>query len=427
MKFKKRTAVVLAAMMLSCVGANISFADNNEYKAYISGYPDGSFKPAKTVTRAEVAVIVASLIRNGEKIDDSVKFADIQKGHFAYDSVNYLRSKDILSKDSGGYDIKKEMTRGEFCSVIVKAYKLTKGDGAVKDFADAKGNMYKSYIDIAVSNGYMSGYPDGSFKPDKAVSRAEAVSIINKVTGRPGEKEVIEKLLTNPKVPNDVKTSNWAYYNIVSATNTFSFGKMTPIEDKKDDKKEDKKDEKTEVKKDEQSPTKTENDKKEAVDEKIDINNLKDGEYKVSVELWKANGEKDPAEVSMANNAIEKTAILKVENKKAELYLSMNSMTLAGSDKKGHMETAWYFDSKQDYVKSLDASSNTGKEVTVVDEYTDASIEDGAETKFPKTVKFPVKIGEDFVYLKIQVDIMKALGGANPDAAVKIDWKSIKK
>ena len=129
----------------------------------------------------------------------------------------------------------------------------------------------------------------------------------------------------------------------------------------------------------------------------------------------------------MANNAIEKNAILKVENKKAELYLSMNSMTLAGSDKKGHMETAWYFDSKQDYVKSLDASSNTGKEVTVVDEYTDASIEDGSETKFPKTVKFPVKAGEDFVYLKIQVDIMKALGGANPDAAVKIDWKSIKK
>lgn len=423
MKFKKRTAVVLAALMLASLGAaSLSSADSNEYKAYISGYPDGSFKPAKTVTRAEVAVIVASLIRNGEKIDDNVKFADIQKGHFAYDSVNYLRAKDILSKDNGGYDVKKDMTRGEFCSVIVKAYKLTKGD-AVKDFADVKDNMYKSYIDIAVSNGYMSGYPDGSFKPDKAVSRAEAVSIINKITGRPGEKEVIEKLLTNPKVPNDVKSTNWAYYNIVSATNTFSFGKMTPLENKKEEKKE----EKTEVKKDEQQPSKIENDKKDLSNEKIDINNLKDGEYKVSVELWKANGEKVPSELSMANNAIEKTAILKVESNKAYLQLSMNSMTLSGFDKKGHMEAAWYYDSKQDYIKGLDSSSNTGKEVTVVEEYTDASIEDGSETKFPKTVKFPVKVGEDFVYLKVQVDIMKSFGGANPDAVVKIDWKSIKK
>ena len=52
-----------------------------------------------------------------------------------------------------------------------------------------------------------------------------------------GEKEVIEKLLTNPKVPNDVKSTNWAYYNIVSATNTFSFGKMTPLENKKEGKR----------------------------------------------------------------------------------------------------------------------------------------------------------------------------------------------
>ena len=65
MKFKKKTVVVLAAMMMTSLGiASFSFANQNEYKAYISGYPDGSFKPAKTVSRAEVSVIVSSLIRH---------------------------------------------------------------------------------------------------------------------------------------------------------------------------------------------------------------------------------------------------------------------------------------------------------------------------------------------------------------------------
>ena len=415
MKFKKKTVVVLAAMMMTSLGiASFSFANQNEYKAYISGYPDGSFKPAKTVSRAEVSVIVSSLIRNGEKIDDSVKFADIEKGHFAYDSVNYLRAKEILSKDNNGYDVKKDMTRGEFCAVIVKAYNLKKSEASSKEFADIKDNMYKSYIDIAASNGYMNGYPDGTFKPEKAVSRAEAVSIINKVTGRPRDKEVLENIHTNPKAPHDVKKSNWAYYNIVSATNTLVVEQANLSGEKKEENKE------------EQSQSKTQTDKKAEASDKIDIKNLKDGQYTVSVELWKANGEKNPTELSMANKAIGKTATLIVKDKKAYIQLTMSPMTLGDSNQKGHMEDAWYYESKQDYIKSLDSSSNLGKDVTVVEEYTDKSIDSGEDTDFPKTIQFPVTIGQDFAYLKIQVDIMSFIGGANPDAAVKIDWKSIK-
>ena len=104
----------------------------------------------------------------------------------------------------------------------------------------------------------------------------------------------------------------------------------------------------------------------------------------------------------------------------------MSPMTLGDSNQKGHMEDAWYYESKQDYIKSLDSSSNLGKDVTVVEEYTDKSIDSGEDTDFPKTIQFPVTIGQDFAYLKIQVDIMSFIGGANPDAAVKIDWKSIK-
>jgi len=282
--------------------------------------------------------MISNLIRDGEQIDRNVEFTDVKKGSWAYDSVNYLRIKNIISSDNGGkYSVKDDMSRAELCSVIVKAYNLTKEDGVSKKFSDIEKNEYKDYIEIMVSNGYMSGYPDGTFKPDKKVSRAEIASILNDVLGRPKAIEELKKMNGNLVIPKDVSINYWAYSNIVSAINDLK--EQDTVQDNiTKDKKEEKILEKA--------------DKKHT--EKVDYKNLKDGEYKISVGMLKAEGQDTPSELSMANDSIEHKAMLNVENGKAKLYLVTKPMALKSfGEQKGHLQNAWYYGSKEDYYKSL--------------------------------------------------------------------------
>ncbi len=412
-KTARRKLALTLSLIISLGFQRSAFASDYTYKAYMKGYPDGSFNPAKVVTRAEVAVMISNLIRDGEQIDRNVEFTDVKKGSWAYDSVNYLRTKNIISSDNGGkYSVKDDMSRAELCSVIVKAYNLTKEDGVSKKFSDIEKNEYKDYIEIMVSNGYMSGYPDGTFKPDKKVSRAEIASILNDVLGRPKAIEELKKMNGNLVIPKDVSINYWAYSNIVSAINDLK--EQDTVQDNiTKDKKEEKILEKA--------------DKKHT--EKVDYKNLKDGEYKISVGMLKAEGQDTPSELSMANGSIEHKAMLKVENGKAKLYLVTKPMALKSfGEQKGHLQNAWYYGSKEDYYKSL-TDKNTGnlKSVEITDKYNDKAFDTDDVKSYPKTIAFPVEIGTDFIYIKIEVDVMNSLGGIKPDAAIKLDWSSLEK
>ena len=413
MKRSTRRKLALTLSLIMSLGLQRSVFASDTYKAYMKGYPDGSFKPASVVTRAEVAVMISNLIRDDEEIDQSLEFTDVKKGNWAYDSVNYLRTKNILSSDNGGkYSVKDNMSRAELCSVIVKAYHLTKEDGVSKKFSDIEKNEYKEYIEIMVSNGYMSGYPDGTFKPDKKVSRAEIASILNDVLGRPEAIEELKKMNSKLVIPKDVNANHWAYSNIVSAIND-----LKEQETVQDNITKDKQEEKTLEKED----------KKET--EKVDYKNLKDGEYKLSVEMLKAEGQDTPSELSMANDSIEHKAILKVENGKAKLYLVTKPMALKSfGEQKGHLQNAWYYGSKEDYHKSLtDKKIDNLKTVEIIDKYKDKAFDTEDIKSYPKTVAFPVEIGADFAYIRIEVDVMNSLGGMKPDAAIKLDWSSLEK
>ncbi|EHL15200.1 hypothetical protein HMPREF9628_00851 [Peptoanaerobacter stomatis] len=413
MKKTARRKLALTLSLIMSLGLQRSVFASDTYKAYMKGYPDGSFNPAKVVTRAEVAVMISNLIRDGEQIDRNVEFTDVKKGNWAYDSVNYLRTKNIISSDNGGkYSVKDDMSRAELCSVIVKAYNLTKEDGVSKKFSDIEKNEYKDYIEIMVSNGYMSGYPDGTFKPDKKVSRAEIASILNDVLGRPKAIEELKKMNGNLVIPKDVSINYWAYSNIVSAINDLK--EQDTVQDNiTKDKKEEKILEKA--------------DKKHT--EKVDYKNLKDGEYKISVDMLKAEGQDTPSELSMANGSIEHKAMLNVENGKAKLYLVTKPMALKSfGEQKGHLQNAWYYGSKEDYYKSLtDKKVDNLKSVEIIDKYNDKAFDAEDVKSYPKTIAFPVEIGTDFIYIKIEVDVMNSLGGIKPDAAIKLDWSSLEK
>ena len=145
--------------------------------------------------------------------------------------------------------------------------------------------------------------------------------------------------------------------------------------------------------------------------------------------MLKAEGQDTPSELSMANGSIEHKAMLKVENGKAKLYLVTKPMALKSfGEQKGHLQNAWYYGSKEDYYKSL-TDKNTGnlKSVEITDKYNDKAFDTDDVKSYPKTIAFPVEIGTDFIYIKIEVDVMNSLGGIKPDAAIKLDWSSLEK
>ncbi len=163
----------------------------------------------------------------------------------------------------------------------------------------------------------------------------------------------------------------------------------------------------------------------EAKEENIDIQNLKDGVYKVQVEMFKSNGSDEPSEKSMANDALEKTALLKVKDKKATLTITMKPMALAGfGDKKGHLTSAWYYETKEEYIEHLRNPQDVSrlKATSFSQTYTDVDFLTDEKRQFPKNVIFPVKIGEMYSYIKVDIDAMPT---ARPDAAVYIKWNSI--
>ena len=391
---RKKIALSLA-MLIMMQGISYSFADN--YPAYMKGFADGSFKAENLITRAEASVIVSNLI--GYEEFQQTEYKDIKKDNWAYKSVNHLRTKKILSSDE--YNITENISRGELCSIIAKAYNLTKDDANIKKFKDIEKNKYKKYIDIMTSKKYMKGFPDGSFKPDKALTRAEMTVIINKVTGREKDIDKLKKMTPNLTIPKDLTSKHWAYKDIISAVNNLKEKDDELIEN--------------EIKNKNSSNNMTTNNLT------IDYKNLKDGEYKLNIALLKSAGEKNPTEKSMANNAISNIAILKVENSKATLYMQMEAMKLRGLEgKKGHLENAWYYENKDTYLKYLSTADKALlKNVELISTYKDNS------KTYPKIIAFPIQIGEKFAYIKVEVDIMKELGASSPDAVVSIDWNSI--
>lgn len=208
--------------------------------------------------------------------------------------------------------------------------------------------------------------------------------------------------------PKDINEKHWAYANIISSMNDLQKNTedMTSINQQI----------KYEV-----------NNK----NQKIDISKLEDGDYKINIQMYKAVGENEPVEHSMANNAINHNAVLNVKNNKANIIVVMKGMALKGfGDKKGHLQRAWYYDSKQDYIKSLKESDNSSlyKEVKVLDTFNEVAFESEEIKSFPKDISIPVEIGEKYAYIRVEVDAMRAIGGTGlADAVIKIDWNSIEK
>ena len=190
------------------------------HKLYIYGYEDNTFKPEGNMTRAEAAAMLARL--QGLDLSNTARpnFIDVRSGWYNAVINAVVNAGYMKGYPDGTFRPDGKITRAEFAQMI-KA--IDKANSGMAPFADVKGHWAQNAIDQAYANKRITGYPDGTFRPNNHITRAEAVTVFNKLydrsvnfSGLNGVKDAI--------VPfNDVTASHWAYYEIVESSNTHEF------------------------------------------------------------------------------------------------------------------------------------------------------------------------------------------------------------
>ncbi len=197
---------------------------------YIVGYEDGSFGPERNMTRAEASAIFARLLsdRLGERIPSGsgVKFEDVDPDAWYAGSVQYLTGYGIaVGFDDGLFHGDEAITRAEFVAMTVRFF-AAYGDGNAEimeqyaEFNDVSDGYWAAeYIQDAAIHGWIVGYGDGTFRPGADITRAEVVTIVNRLLGREADEDYIadnyRRLVTFP----DVSSRHWAYYDVMESAN----------------------------------------------------------------------------------------------------------------------------------------------------------------------------------------------------------------
>ena len=199
-----------------------------EHKAYIFGYPDGAFRPNGNMTRSEAAAIFARLIAEAknETISGKSSFKDVNSGEWYASYVAYLEKYNVL-KGYSDHTFRADnfVTRAEFVAMSVRYYDLFKDLPSVpntKKYSDVSPNYWAvKDISIAKEIGWLNGYADGTFRGDNEITRAEAVTVINRATNRTPDKVTINTDYTKLNRFTDVTDSSaWFFYDVMEACNT---------------------------------------------------------------------------------------------------------------------------------------------------------------------------------------------------------------
>ena len=208
------------------------------HTAYVLGYPGGDFRPENSMTRAEAAAIFARLLadKNGDTIRARYSFPDISEAEWYAGYVAYLKNYGIImGYPDGTFGADNTITRAEFTAMSVRFYETytgkTPGKTSGKLLKDVQSSYWAtSYIQTAIANSWIVGYPDGTFKGEADITRAEVVTVVNRVLGRKADKSYIDKNLSLLTQFKDVSTRHWAYYDIMEAANTHDIKRNTTPE-----------------------------------------------------------------------------------------------------------------------------------------------------------------------------------------------------
>ena len=199
-----------------------NWLNTTDHYAYIVGYEDGEVKPNNNITRAEVATIFFRLLTDDARAyywSTDSGFSDVKPGDWYNNAVSTMVNAGILNGYSDGtFKPNANITRAEFATIAARF--LSNSYSLNDRFYDTEGHWAEPYINRAAEVGWINGYNDGSFKPDKAITRAEAVTLVNAVLGRePHEDHLLSNMIRWPDNPK----SAWYYEAIQEATNSHDY------------------------------------------------------------------------------------------------------------------------------------------------------------------------------------------------------------
>lgn len=204
--------------------------DKVDHFNYINGYEDGTVKAQSNITREEVATIFYRLLTDSSRaiyFAQDEEFSDIASNRWSADAVATLAKGAIIQgyKD-GTFDAGRPITRAEFAAIASRFDPLEDSGGT--NFSDISGHWAEKYILSATKKGWITGYSNGTFKPDQYITRAEAMTLINRVLDR----RVDEKgLIDGYKLFPDNKPTDWFYYQVIEATNNHDYTPRTKVSD----------------------------------------------------------------------------------------------------------------------------------------------------------------------------------------------------
>jgi hypothetical protein len=192
--------------------------NTEEHVAYMSGYNTGLFLPNKSVTRAEAVTMFYKLLLTTDW--EKKSFPDVPADQWYAEAVETMAGLGVVSGyENGTFGPNKKITRAEFVTIAMAFSTLENGKSTFSDVPDSF--WAAPYIYSASQQGWVSGYEDGTFGPNKNITRAEAVSIINKMLGRTADPNVKE--LTDVKNYYDLFPTHWAYAAIVEASTPHTY------------------------------------------------------------------------------------------------------------------------------------------------------------------------------------------------------------
>jgi len=183
------------------------------HSAFIQGYPDGTFRPEKPITRAEIAAILTRIMGLNPQTAPNPNFADVQSNHWAFGYIAAVVNAGIMQGyPDHTFRPDQSITRAELATVMVRARGLFSLIVAPPTFPDIAGHWAAGYIEAAQRAMFITGYPSGDFRPDQSITRAETVTLIDRAYGR-GPLSGANVSQTFPDVP----VVHWAFAWIAEA------------------------------------------------------------------------------------------------------------------------------------------------------------------------------------------------------------------
>ena len=197
--------------------------NDDDHFAYVIGYKDGYVRPYGLISRAETTTIFFRLlkdsVRDGNLLTSNT-YTDVPDNYWANTAISTMTGLGIVQgRSSTTFDPKAPITRAQFAAICARFDTGT--SSGTQTFSDISGHWAEKYIQRAAELGWIKGFEDGTFRPDTYITRAQAMTMINRVLNRIPEEN--SDLLSNMNVWPDCNTSDWFYLAVQEATNSHNY------------------------------------------------------------------------------------------------------------------------------------------------------------------------------------------------------------